>query len=334
MTRTRSVTVAVDAMGGGHAPEAVLEGVTAALVADPLLLVALVGPPEIVHPFAERHPSVTAVSASEVIGMDEHPAAAVRAKKDSSIVVGCRLLRDGRADAFFSAGNTGACMSAATLVMGRIEGVARPALATILPARDRRWILLDVGANAEATAEHLVQFAHMGAAYAKVVLGVPRPTVGLLSIGEEATKGTPLVQEAHGMMAEDVPGFAGNVEGDDIPGGKTDVVVTDGFTGNVALKLMEGLARELLAQVKDALTSSAASKVAAAVLKPALSRLRDDLDPDAVGGAPLLGVDGVCIIGHGSSGPRAVEAALGVAATAVRGELVAKIAHSLECAAG
>lgn len=333
MTRTRSVTVAVDAMGGDHAPGAVLEGVIAALVADPLLLVALVGPPEVVHPFAERHPSVTPVPASEVIGMDEHPAAAVRAKKDSSIVVGCRLVRDGKADAFFSAGNTGACMAAATLVMGRIAGVSRPAIATVIPARGRRVVLLDSGANAEAKAENLVQFAHMGAAYAKVVLGVERPTVGLLSIGEEATKGTPLVQEAHGMLAETVPGFAGNVEGQDIPEGGTDVVVTDGFTGNVALKLMEGLARELLAQVKAALTSSAASKVAAAVLKPALSRLRDDLDPDAAGGAPLLGVAGVCIIAHGSSGPKAVEAALGVAATAVRGDLCGRIAHALECAA-
>jgi glycerol-3-phosphate acyltransferase PlsX len=306
LKRTRSVTVAVDAMGGDHAPDAVLEGVIGALVADPLLLVALVGLPEVVHPFAERHPSVTAVPVSEVIGMDEHPAAAIRAKKDSSIVVGCRLVRDGKADAFFSAGNTGACMAAATLVMGRISGVSRPAIATVIPARGRSVVLLDSGANAEAKAENLVQFAHMGAAYAKVVLGVERPTVGLLSIGEEATKGTPLVQEAHGMMAETVPGFTGNVEGQDIPEGRVDVVVTDGFTGNVALKLMEGLARELLGHVKAALASSAASKVAAAVLKPALARLRDDLDPEAAGGAPLLGVDGVCIIAHGSSGPRAV----------------------------
>jgi phosphate acyltransferase len=329
MSQPRIVTVAVDAMGGDHAPEAVLEGVTAALAADPALHVALTGPAEVVHAFAERHPQVTPVPTTEVIGMDEHAAGAVRAKKDSSIVVGCRLVKEGRADAFFSAGNTGACMAASTLVMGRLPGVARPAIATLVPTRVRRVVFLDAGANAEAKPEHLVQFAHMGAAYARVVLGVEQPTVGLLSIGEEASKGTPLVQEAHALMATQVPGFAGNVEGKDIPRGTTDVVVTDGFTGNVALKLMEGLAAELLAQVKDAMTASAATKVAAAVLRPSLMRLKEDLDPDATGGAPLLGVAGVTIIGHGSAGPRAVSAALGVAATAVRGELADRIAEAV-----
>jgi phosphate acyltransferase len=329
VSQPREVTVAVDAMGGDHAPAAVLEGVTAALAADPGLRIALTGPAEVVHAFADRHPHVTPVPTTEVIGMDEHPANAVRGKKDSSIVVGCRLVKERKADAFFSAGNTGACMAAATLVMGRLRGVARPAIATLVPARNRRVVLLDAGANAEAKAEHLVQFAHMGAAYSRVVVGVEHPTVGLLSIGEEPSKGTPLVQEAHALMAEQVPGFAGNVEGKDIPWGKTDVVVTDGFTGNVSLKLMEGLAAELLGQVKDAMTATAATKVAAAVLRPSLSRLKEELDPDATGGAPLLGVDGVCIIGHGSSGPKAVCAALRVAATAVRGELVAGISSAV-----
>lgn len=325
----RSVTVAVDAMGGDHAPAAVLGGVESALAADPALRVALAGPAAVVEPFAAARDRVTAVVAPEVIEMGEHPAAAVRAKKDSSIVVGCRLVKDGSAEAFFSAGNTGACMAAATLVMGRIRGVQRPAIATVLPARDRRVVMLDAGANAEAKPEHLVQFAHMGAAYAAVVLGVAAPSVGLLSIGEEPGKGSPLVQEAHALMAEHVPGFAGNVEGGDIPAGKTDVIVTDGFTGNVALKLMEGLSREILGQVKAALTATPVAKLAAAVVKPSLQELKDRLDPEAVGGAPLLGTEGVCIIGHGSSSARAVAAGIGVASAAARGELVARIASAV-----
>lgn len=323
------VTVAVDAMGGDQAPAAVLEGVTAALAADPALRVALTGPAEVVHAFAERHAGIEAVPSAEVIAMDEHPATAVRTKKDSSIVVGCRLVKDGRADAFFSAGNTGACMAASTLVIGRLPDVQRPAIATIVPAREHGVVLLDAGANAECRPEHLLQFAHMGAAYASVVLGVAAPRIGLLSIGSEPSKGTTLVQEAHVLMAEAVPGFVGNVEGGDVPAGTVDVVVTDGFTGNVALKLMEGLAKTLLGQVKDAMTASAATKVAAAVLRPSLVRLKDQLDPDAVGGAPLLGIAGVSIIGHGSSGPRAVAAALDVAARAVRGDLTGRIASAI-----
>lgn len=329
MTPTPSVSVAVDAMGGDDAPAAVLEGVPAALAADERLHVLLVGPAEVVEPFAARHERVTAVAAPEVIGMDEHPANAVRAKKGSSIVVGCRLVRDGGAQAFFSAGNTGACMAASTLVIGRLPGVTRPAIAAVLPGRDRRVVLLDAGANADCKPENLVQFAHMGAAYARVVLGVAEPSIGLLSIGEEATKGSALVQEAHELMAAQVPGFAGNVEGMDIPRGTADVVVTDGFTGNVVLKLMEGMAVVLLGEVRDAMMASAPAKVAAAVLRPSLARLRDRLDPEAEGGAPLLGVNGVSIIGHGRSGPRAVAAALRVAATAVRGGLVDGIASSV-----
>lgn len=329
MTPTPSVTVAVDAMGGDRAPEAILDGIPAALAADPALSVLLVGPADVVEPFAAANDRVTAVPAAEVIGMDEHPANAVRAKKDSSIVVGCRLVREGRAQAFFSAGNTGACMAASTLVIGRIRGVSRPAIATVLPARDRRVVLLDSGANADCKPENLLQFAHMGAAYARVVLGVTEPSVGLLSIGEEPSKGSTLVQETHPLLAEGVRGFAGNVEGMDVPRGKVDVVVTDGFTGNVVLKLMEGLSSVLLGEVKDAMTSSTVRKLAAAVLRPALTSLRASLDPEAEGGAPLLGIDGVSIIGHGRSGPRAVAAALRVAAMAVRGDLVGRVAASV-----
>ncbi len=329
MAERRAVTIAVDAMGGDHAPGAVLDGVSAVLERDPGLHVSLVGPPEMVEPFAASRPRVNAVAASQVIAMDEHPATAVRSKKDSSIVVGCLLVADDQADAFFSVGNTGATMAAATLVMGRIEGVSRPALAAVIPGPTSPTVLLDAGANAENKAEHLLQFAHMGVAYATIALGRANPTVGLLSIGEESTKGSALVLEAHGMLRAGVPGFIGNVEGGDILASTVDVVVTDGFTGNVALKVMEGVSRELFAQVRGAMLSSAINKAASAVFRPSLAKLRAKLDPETYGGAPLLGVAGVCIIGHGSSGPRAIASGIEAAARVARGGLVERIAEAV-----
>lgn len=328
MTSATTITIAVDAVGGDFAPAAVLEGVTAALAADHGLRVLLVGPSEVVAPYAAAHERVEAVVATEAIAMDEHPAAAVRAKKDSSIVVGARLVKEGRADGFFSAGNTGAMMAASTLVIGRIRGVQRPAIATVIPTAGPPCVLVDVGANADCKPEHLLQFAQMGAAYARTTLGVPEPRIGLLNIGEEESKGSQLAQDAH-VLLKAVPGFIGNVEGRDIPAGNADVVVTDGFTGNVALKLMEGMSRQLLGQFKAAMLSSPVNKVAAAVLKPSLDALRDKLDPDAHGAAPLLGVAGLALIGHGTSGPKAVAAALRVGATAVRGGLTDGIAAAL-----
>jgi len=321
------VTVAVDAMGGDDAPGVVTEGVAQALSLDPDLHVLLVGPESVVAPHASER--CTPVIATEVIGMGEHPATAVRSKKDSSIVVGCRLVREGRAEGFFSAGSTGACMAAATLVMGRIPGVQRPAIAAVIPASARPTVLLDVGANADVKPEMLVQFAIMGRAYAQAVLGVDEPTVGLLNIGEEPTKGSQLAQEAHALFAADVPGFAGNVEGRDVPAGTTDVVVTDGFTGNVTLKTLEGLSATLFAELKTSITAHLHTKLAAAVLKPALRALKGKLDPDTYGGAPLLGVAGVCIIGHGSSGARAVTNGIMVAARAVRNDLTDRIAGEI-----
>lgn len=329
MTAPRITTIAVDAMGGDHAPTAVLEGVASAVAADPALHVMLVGPEDVVAPFAASHERVEAVVATEVIAMDEHPAAAVRGKRDSSIVVGCRLVKEGKADGFFSAGSTGAAMAAATLVIGRIKGVQRPAIATVIPTAKTPCVLLDVGANADCKPEHLVQFAQMGALYASTTLGIAEPRVGLLNIGEEPSKGSQLAQEAYALMEQSVVGFVGNVEGRDIPGGGADVVVTDGFTGNVALKLMEGMSKQLLGQFKAALTSSALNKVAAAVLKPSLDGLRDKLDPDVHGAAPLLGIAGLALIGHGSSSPRAIASALRVGAVAVRGGLVERLTEAL-----
>lgn len=329
MSSASMVTVAVDAMGGDSAPGAILEGTAAAVAADPMLRVLLVGLKEIVEPFAAVHDRVEAVQASEVIGMDEHPAAAVRGKKDSSIVVGCRLVKDGRADAFFSAGSTGAAMAAATLIIGRIDGVLRPAIATVVPTVGDPCVLLDVGANADCKPEHLAQFGAMGSAYAAAALGVHAPRVALLNIGEEPTKGSQLAIEAHALLKERVPGFIGNVEGRDIPAGAADVIVTDGFTGNVVLKLMEGMSKQLLGEFKAALMSSPVNKVAAAVLKPSLGALRDKLDPDSHGAAPLLGLSGLALIAHGSSGPRAVASALRVGAVAARAGLVDSISSAL-----
>jgi len=329
MTDSRLVRVVVDAMGGDHAPEAVLAGVDAALAADSGLEIILTGPADVVDAFASSRDRCSAVATTEVIGMDEHPAHAVRGKKDSSIVVGCRLVRDGEADAFFSLGSTGACMAAATLVMGRIKGVSRPAIATVIPTAGPPVVLLDVGANADCKPENLVQFGHMGSAYAQIVLGVSAPRVALLNIGEEPTKGSQLAQDAHALMAAQLPGFIGNVEGRDLPTGVADVIVTDGFTGNVTLKLLEGLSKTLLGQVKDAMTSTAINKLAAAVLKSSLVTLKERLNPDAYGGAPLLGVAGICIIGHGSSGAAAVSSAMRVAAQAARGGLTDHIASAL-----
>jgi glycerol-3-phosphate acyltransferase PlsX len=330
MPSSRPVTVVVDAVGGDFAPDRILEGISRALAADPSVRIIVTGPADVVEPYAAAsNGRVEAVVTTEIIEMGEHPAAAVRAKKDSSIVVGARLVRDKRADAFFSAGSTGAAMAAATLVMGRIKGVNRPAIATVLPTAGPPCVMLDVGANADCKPENLLQFAEMGEAYASVVLGVAAPRVALLNIGEEPTKGSVLAQEAHALLAEKVPSFVGNIEGREVLAGTADVIVTDGFTGNVALKLLEGTSKVLLGQVKDAMTSTVLTKIAAAALKPAMLRLKERLDPDTYGGAPLLGVDGVCIIGHGSSGAVAVENAIKVAVAAVEGDLTGRIARAV-----
>ena len=326
MTADKTVIV-VDAMGGDDAPDVVLEGVQRALDADPEVHLLLVGPEPVVAPAGSAR--CEPVIASEVIGMGEHPASAVRTKKDSSIVVGCRLVKDGRAAGFFSAGSTGACMAAATLVMGRIKGVTRPAIAQIIPAAARPVVLLDVGANADVKPEMLLEFARMGVAYAEVVLGVAAPSVGLLNIGEEDTKGNALTQEAHALLAAGVTGFIGNVEGRDVPAGTCDVVVTDGFTGNVALKTMEGVAALLFGELKAALTATLPNRLAASVVLPSLRDLKTRLDPEAFGGAPLLGVNGVCVIGHGGSGAEGVANGIAAAARAARGELTQHIAAGI-----
>ena len=323
------VTIAVDALGGDNAPGVVLEGVEAALAQDGQLNVILCGPAEVVEPFAQAHERCEARVTTEEIGMAEHPANAVRRKKDSSIVVGCRLVKEGQAQGFFSAGSTGACLAAGTLVMGRIKGVSRPALATILPSPTKPIVLCDVGANADCKPEYLVQFASMASIYAKSILGVENPTVGLLNIGEEEEKGSQFAQEAHALMKEQLPNFGGNAEGRDVLDGPFDVIVCDGFTGNVCLKTIEGTAKVLLGELKSILKSSMKTKLAALALKGGLKDLLGRIDPDAAGGAPLLGVKGACIVGHGSSNARAIKNGVLASADFVRSGVSEIIAQTL-----
>lgn len=324
-----NVIITVDAMGGDNGPEVVLDGTAQALAADPNLTVILCGPAEVVEPFAQTHERCLAQATTEVIEMGEHPAKAVRSKKDSSIVVGCRLVKEGRAQGFFSAGSTGACLAAGTLVMGRIKGVKRPALGQILPSYDRPTLLVDVGANADCKPEYLVQFAQMGTVYMRSFMGVESPRVGLLNIGSEETKGDEFAQETFELLRAQVPQFAGNCEGGNLIAGDFDVVVTDGFTGNVCLKTLEGTAKVLFKYLKDALNSSTKAKMGALLIKPELSDLKKKVSPDTYGGAPLLGVKGACVVGHGSSNALAIKNGILVAATTVRSRVAEVIAETV-----
>lgn len=323
------VTISVDALGGDHAPDVVLEGVQQALAADADLSVILCGPDEVVTPFAAAHERCVAQPTTEFITMGEHPAQAVRKKKDSSIVVGCRLVKEGAAQGFFSAGSTGACLAAATLVMGRAKGIARPALATVIPSPVRPVVMCDVGANADCKPEYLVQFGRMGSVYAQKMLGIEAPRAALLNIGEEEEKGSQFAQEAHKLMREKLPNFDGNAEGGDVLTATFDVYVCDGFTGNVCLKTIEGTSKVLLKTLKGIMMKSAVTKLGALVLKGGLSDLKQQVSADTYGGAPLLGVNGACIVGHGSSNPTAIKNGVLTSAKLVRervSEIIAQTA--------
>lgn len=323
------VTITVDALGGDHAPDVVLSGVEEALSADADLAVILCGPADVVEPFAARHERCTAQVTTEAISMGEHPAQAVRRKKDSSIVVGCRLVKEGAAQGFFSAGSTGACLAAATLVMGRVKGVVRPALATVIPSPVRPVVLCDVGANADCKPEYLLQFGHMASVYAERIVGINNPRAALLNIGSEEEKGSQFAQDTHKLLAAKLPNFAGNAEGGDILAATYDVVITDGFTGNVCLKTIEGSAKVLLGAVKDAMLSSAVSKLGALAVQKPLRSLKSRLSADTYGGAPLLGVKGACIVGHGSSNPTAIKNGVLTAAAVVREDVSGIIASTI-----
>lgn len=323
------VKVVVDALGGDDAPGVVLEGVSQAVAQDPSIAVILTGPEDVIVPFAAEHANVIAHPTTEVIGMGEHPAEAVRRKKDSSIVVGCRLVKEGEAGGFFSAGSTGACMSAATLVIGRIKGVKRPAIATVLPSPVAKVVFADMGANADCKPDYLVQFARMARVYAQVTLDIENPSVGLLNIGEEETKGSEFAQECYKLMKSRVPNFQGNAEGRNLALGGFDVIVTDGFTGNVALKVYEGVGMALLAGLKETIYSTTKSKIGGLLIKDALSKFKDELSADKYGGAQLLGCKGVCLIGHGSSNAQAICSGVLATADAIRQDMPGKLARAL-----
>jgi glycerol-3-phosphate acyltransferase PlsX len=300
------ITIAVDAMGGDNAPGDIVAGAIDA--ADEYgVRVLLVGLEDAITPLLPRGRSdVELVPATEVVAMHDPPAS-VRTKKDSSIVVAAELVRDGKADAMASAGNTGAAMAAALLRMGRIKGAARPAIAVPIPVPGRApQILVDGGATVDCTAEWIRQFAVMGREYARIHLGVDEPRVGLLSNGEEAGKGDDLRKAVYPLL-EPLPGFVGNVEGRDFMHDGVDVIVTDGFTGNVALKTVEGAIRGTARLVFDTLMSTPELQAASELVMPALLEAADTLNPDTEGGCVLLGVDGICVIAHGSSNARAMK---------------------------
>ena len=317
--------IAVDAMGGDEAPAPILAGVHQAVAAG--ASVVLVGPEGLDGRATPDGRLLDLIVASEVIGMHDDPAQGVRRKKDSTLVRAAEAVRDGRASAMISAGNTGATMAAALLRMGRISGVKRPAIATPIPVPGSTpTVLLDAGANAEVQADWLVQFGLMGSVYARHRFGIDAPRVGLLSIGEEPGKGDSLRKEAYELFSQASHiDFIGNVEGRDVMSTNVDVCVTDGFTGNVVLKTLEGGMKAVVAALLDAFAAEEHYRPHADALMPALVPLYESLSPDTYGGAVLLGVDGVCIIAHGSSGPTAIANGIGVARDMVEHDVVSEI---------
>lgn len=323
--------VAVDAMGGDDAPGPILAGAHAAAIAG--TSVVLVGPADLQGRTGDTGITLDLIEASEVIGMKDDPAQGVRRKKDSTLVRAAEAVRDGRASAMISGGNTGATMAAALLRMGRIKGVKRPAIATPIPVPGSTpTVLLDAGANAEVQAEWLVQFGLMGSVYAHHAFGIDKPRVGLLSIGEEPGKGDTLRKDAYELFAN-APGlnFVGNVEGRDVMSDEIDVCVTDGFTGNVVLKTLEGAMKAVIGALLTAF-GEPDYKEHSDALMPALLPLYTALSPDTYGGAILLGVDGVCVIAHGSSSPRAIENGIGFARDMVEREMVEEIRLAIAAA--
>lgn len=328
MTQT---CICVDAMGGDEPASVVLAGIEQALEQDADLSVLVAGPEDVVVPFCASHARAKALVASEVIAMDEHPADAVRTKRDSSIVRGCAAVKAGEADGFFSAGSTGAIFAAATLGVGRIKGIGRPALMTVFPGLSGHpTVCLDLGANADARPDMLVQFAKMGSIFSHEVLGVVAPRVALLSNGSEDTKGSAQAQSYFAALSADKSlTFVGNCEGNNLLTGDFDVIVSDGFTMNVALKSVEGTAKFMATSIKRAAAGSFRSKLGAGLMLPALKEIANELSGDEHGGAILLGLKAPVLIGHGATSVNAV--CNGTLATAryVRAGLVAKIAESV-----
>lgn len=333
VTQGRLVRVAVDVMGADHPPSVLIAGVVTALKEHPDVTVHLLATPDTFATFSlpkEIRERVTFVPCEQVIGMDESPLAAVRRKPNASLVVGMRLLGAGEVDAFVTPGNTGAALAAATLYVGCLPPITRPAIAIVLPHHQGRFLLLDVGANVDCKPEHFLQFALMGTAYAEAVMGIATPRVALLNIGEEAIKGTSVAKEAFALLQSAPLNFVGNVEGRDLLEGAADVVVTDGFVGNIALKLAEGIGWFIWHEIKDLLLTDWRTKLAGWLLHPYLRALGKRLDWREYGGAPLLGIKGVGIIAHGASDNRAIACAIRVARENVLVNAVERVAAKLQ----
>ena len=319
------VRVAVDAMGGDRAPEEVVAGAIAA--ASHEVVPILVGPREVLEPLAG---GLEIVPADQVVAMDEKPSDAVREKRESSLFRACRAVHEGIADAVVGAGNTGAMLAAGLLEIRRLPDVHRPAIAAPIPSLGGPSILIDAGANADARPEHLLQFAHMGSVFAEEIVGLEKPTVALLSIGEEPEKGNKLVREAHVELEKTAElRFVGNVEGRDLLRKAADVVVCDGFTGNMALKLLEGTIQTTLQALRDEITGSVRGKAGGLLIRPAARAMRTRLDPDTYGGAYLLGLRGLVVIAHGNSSSTAIANAVRYAARGVTGGVVECVAERL-----
>jgi glycerol-3-phosphate acyltransferase PlsX len=311
-------------MGGDFAPAQVVLGAAQAAT-EYGIDISLVGLPSTVQPLLDSHPRLRLVPCTQVIEMDEHPAQAVRSKPDSSMSVCARLCKEGRADGWISAGNSGAIMAAALLIQGRIRGIERPALGSIVPTSAGFAYFIDVGANVDSKPEYMVQFAMMGAVYAREMLGRPDPRVGLLSNGEEEGKGDERVKETARRLKGSLRGFIGNVEPKDMYGARADVIVADGFVGNVAIKMAEATAEFLFRNLREEIPKTMRGKLGGMLIRPGVRELRARIDWREFGGAPLLGIDGVAVVAHGRSDARAVKNAIRVARDAVQNQLVGKI---------
>lgn len=323
--------IVVDAMGGDFAPQAPVSGVTRFAEEHPGITFALIGDEaRICSVESSFSNNVEIIHTTSVIESSDEPVRAVRRKRDSSLVLAAKMVHDGQADAMLSAGNTGALVAAGLLVVGRLEGIERPALAPVLPTFNGGGVLLlDAGATMDTSSDNLLQFAHMGSAYSRYVLGVAKPRVGLLNVGTEEGKGNALTKATYPLLQSSGLNFVGNVEARELLNGVCDIAVCDGFSGNVVLKLVEGVGLGIFGALKEALTTNLTSKLAAGILKPSLRKFRDRFDYAEYGGAPFLGVNGGCIKAHGSSNERAWYQALRQAVRFVEEGLLTKMSQSL-----